>query len=342
MKEKINKKRDPLVRGSNRYKIIFFKRMILPILIVISIITISVISIMYFIECKGIIDDNFVNVDNMQRQFKIYGEYDSLNNASENNYIENVQSDYTYINNIGCKIKSFIISDSDFAMVLDFDFSMNKIKINNLKENISIYDENKNLYGIFMHKSYKDLKYKTNYLKNKELKKEEDSKRDFKYETIHQTENENTSQLFILSGETPFPRSSKLYVNIKDIGGFNKFNQYVTLYDNVEWNFELDVPEKFINRTNEEYKLSEEIEDVTMNKIEITDTRAIINYTTEKDNIKFRIIDENGKTYNSVYSKKIGDKEFNNYYNLNKNMLTEKMYLEVSYRDSIKKIELIK
>lgn len=341
MKEKINKKMYPLVRGSNRYKIIFFKRMILPILIVISIITISVISIMYFIECKGIIDENFVNVDNMQRQFKIYGEYDSLNNASENNYIENVQSDYTYINNIGCKIKSFIISDSDFAMVLDFDFSMNKIKINNLKENISIYDENKNLYGIFMPKSYKDLKYKTNYIEENKLKQGE-NKENFKYETVYQTESQKTSQLIFYDTETPFPRSSKLYVNIKDIGGFNKFNQYVTLYDNVEWNFELDVPEKFINRTNEEYKLSEEIEDVTMNKIEITDTRAIINYTTEKDNIKFRIIDENGKTYNSVYSKKIGDKEFNNYYNLNKNMLTEKMYLEVSYRDSIKKIELIK
>ena len=126
MKEKINKKMYPLVRGSNRYKILFFKRKILPILVIIIFIIIILCGVLYFIDCKKIKDDNFIEINNVNNIYKLYGENDSLNNAAENNYIENVESDYTYINNIGCKIKSFIISDSDFAIVLDFNFSMNK------------------------------------------------------------------------------------------------------------------------------------------------------------------------------------------------------------------------
>lgn len=340
MKEKINKKMYPLVRGSNRYKIIFLKRKILPCAIIIGIIWAISTIIFYCINGRKINSNIFKEIELKEISYSFLGKDDSLRNSVENGYISSREVQTIYSNDIGCKIEKFIISDTDIYLLISYFYKNNPIKVNGLKSNIVIYNENKE--GICEYFPNDNMKYQSDILKKYNVNSTNYTLNQIMYNTIHQTENENTSQLFILSGETPFPRSSKLYVNIKDIGGFNKFNQYVTLYDNVEWNFELDVPEKFINRTNEEYKLSEEIEDVTMNKIEITDTRAIINYTTEKDNIKFRIIDENGKTYNSVYSKKIGDKEFNNYYNLNKNMLTEKMYLEVSYRDSIKKIELIK
>ena len=50
-------------------------------------------------------------------------ENDSVKNSTESGYAENLNTEYTYVKGIGCKINSYFISDNAVGIQLDFDFS---------------------------------------------------------------------------------------------------------------------------------------------------------------------------------------------------------------------------
>ena len=279
----------------------------------------------------------------------------AIDENSKDGYIENLNMDYTYQDNIGIKIKSLIITN-DYCQI-DFDTKLNE-DINKISYGYVVYDENYTIYACSErwsksknNKSYLQKLYKELGIKNNKSKILSDS-------SWH-----GISKISMTSN-IGFPNSKKLYIRIFDIGyDIFKENGSVEQIDlsNSEWQFEIDVPKKIYERTEIELMLSQEIEGITLNKAQLSETGLSI-----KVNIKdLRNFLMAGKDMDSKEFDKLRDAAFylsdgeDNIYmatdmgttknkneiqakfGIGKQDLDKKIYLNVSLNDVQAKIQLV-
>lgn len=244
------------------------------------------------------------------QQDKKYKEYTRRNYVSGSGqiasaYSEEVNMDYVFQNDIGVKIDSFVLTDDSFKANISFklpeEMRLDKLPENNNDETsiiytfgYAVYDENNNIYDInnrmdaeafeknyddYMMCIYKDLGIKNN---NKFLSKSGG------IGIAEKNEDKIVCELEInsLAG---FPNSKKLYIRIFNIGyhigrGKNKDN-YDSKRNNLEWNFEIETPDKFLKRETTNLILLDEIPNLKINKFIVTETGMILK-AQKKDVVK--------------------------------------------------------
>ena len=289
----------------------------------------------------------FADIDNTDKAKKVN---ESLTDAINNGYVQNVDMDYVYNDEVGVKISSYAISDYDFTITLDFDFKNKPISNNGITAKMIVYDENKNIYCDYspMNQSTSDYAYQKPFYNSLGIEYNEDNPPDSKYSGFQSSlpliENSDyvKSQCWFTSSKTEYPRSKKLYVYVHDIGYLYNDN-FNYLYKDLDWTFELDVPEIFYNRTNSKYQLAESIEGFELNDFTVTDTGTSIKFTSNSYDLDIRIVLSDGTEYKSYSgsTSEDGDTFVRNYY-LNKHMITDKLYLKVDTGTESKQIELVK
>ncbi|MBO5478896.1 MAG: hypothetical protein J6A04_04210 [Clostridia bacterium] len=292
----------------------------------------------------------------------------AIDETKQGDFAENINMDYIYQDGIGIKVKSLMLTN-DYCKI-GIDFKLNEEAQKN-KDKISygyaIYDENNNIYAIserisfarkpkkatYFEKLYKELGIKSNNLNNELC-----NSITYGFSGISMT------------SDMRFPKSKKLYVRIFDIGyetyEFDNENHKIKnseefCLSNSEWQFEIDVPEKFYERTAVELVLSENVEGIVINKAELTETSLVM-----KANIKgLRDFIMDGKDMKTETFGKLRDAAFyisdgnDNIYlptemgttreeneisarfGIGKDALENKIFLNVSLNDIQAKIELI-
>lgn len=298
-----------------------------------------------------------------------YKEYENRNVITrtiaidENNYSENLNMDYVYQDEIGIKIKSLMITNDYVQLYFDIKFDKEmKIDKDDISYGIAIYDENNNIYTVNdrMHHN----KNKSSYRKKlyKEL-------------GVKSANMLSSSSFYDLSGirmtsSEGFPKSKKLYIRIFDIGyttyKYDDTHKKIIGYEenclsDSEWQFEIDVPEKFYKRTTVELVPSKEVEGIVINKAELTETALIMNVNingfrdflmsgrdmeTEEFNkssdAAFYISDGDGNIYTaSSRGTTQNENEISARFGIGKDALDKKIFVNVSLNDIQARIELV-
>lgn len=289
----------------------------------------------------------------------------ALDESSRVGYIENIDMDYVYQDGIGIKITSLILTNDYCKIGIDTISENGEIDKDKTFFNYSIYDENNNIYAVLerITGSRKDSTYW------KKVYKELGIKADNMNSQLAQTAFGNLSDITMTSIKG-FPKSKKLYLRISNIGYINTefdresgkvFNIEDVCLSNSEWQFEIDVPEKFYDRAEIELVLSESVDGVIINKAELTETglemKISINKFREflmsgKDmdqdtfnklrDSAFYISDGDGNIYAPANIGLNEKDEIHARFGIGKDNLDKKIFLNVSLNDIQAKIELIK
>ncbi len=286
----------------------------------------------------------------------------AIDETAKNKYSENLNMEYMYQDGIGIKLNSIMITN-DYCQI-DFDIKLEE-EISKFEEKIrygiAIYDENNNIYiihewkhekNLYMKKLYKELGLKSNNSNN-----------------ILQSSASFKSSKLTMTSDVGFPKSKKLYVRMFDIGYEDFEIDPKTLKDiyhndiylsDSEWQFEIDIPEKFYERTEIELKLLEEAKGIKLNKAELTETALTMNIEIDqmreflldgKDmekeefdklrNAAFYISDEDDNIYMAIDFGTGEGNEINARFGIGKEILNKKIFLNISLNNIQEKIELI-
>lgn len=273
----------------------------------------------------------------------------SISKAITDGYVENLNMEYAYSDGIGLKINSFSMSHNDINII--FDFKLNdKTKLNgkNLDYTYIVYNENNDIYHI---EKGTDTNLIEEFTKKNKVKSiNDDIEPHFiTGQNIYITKTEdNIVVSSLMSAKDYFPKAKKLHIKVVGIGYKNEQGKYKSV-SNSEWNIELDIPEKFYSEKVIEYKLKENTSRINLEKILVSNTSmtfvAIIKDFNSGINSKnsISIIDENGNEYTSTSISFDGmnkDKVICQF-PINKNMLTNKMYLKTNIDGIENIVELI-
>lgn len=236
--------------------------------------------------------------DNFKAESAIGYVDNSIQEAVENGYIQNVEMDYLYSKGVGVKIDYVVMSDYNLNILFNFDISKKNIKENTRTyiEDLLIYDENNNIIYCYDYKIYEDFCKKNNveYSKDKIDKEAITCGR----QIIEISYNVNKT-LYTFTTEKGFPKSKKIYVNFKtiyfDIQKNNKING--------NWNLELNLNEQFYNRKEMNLELATQSDDIELISANITDTTMRIRYkmknmnNNEISNVSMYIEDDSKNKY---------------------------------------------
>ena len=292
--------------------------------------------ILFLLVFSGTAISAYIGFQQTIRNNKVYMQ-GSIKDAENSGYLQKVDMDYIYSENIGVKVDELSISDNDFNIVLDFDFSKERLKNNSVLLNYVIYDENNNIYcygdstinkkGKNLVKFYKEMQI--DY--NKEDWYENVYSKTKSQNNLIETQEKLKTQIS-LKANNRFPRSKKIYVRIFEIGYLEDL-KYKNIAKNTEWILEVDLSEKFYNRETVDFILKEEIEGFSLEEAYITDTSMTIKATIDNmtGNIKDKVvvIDENGKEYISEnINSKVGKQIILNY-SINKDNVESEMKIKV-------------
>lgn len=307
-----------------------------------------IISILSLVGIGGITAFAYANI-RFQPINNMNISYALIKDAVDNGYIENMNMSYIYSNDIGVKINSLVMSDDKIDIVFDFDFNENILPENKLNIAMIIYDEYKNIYYVWdtPNNTLRNKLYKSNYYRMLELSNENYINATQSFITLYQSENKYIGELSLCSSEK-YPKVKKLYINIYDIGyNENTTDKYNSLFNDVNWSFEIDIPDQFYNRTSLHYNLKAEnkIIDFDLVDLNITETGTVLTYQTRNNiPLNINIIDENDKVYTSNGTILLNENNnmytFENQYTLNKYLITDKLFLYIEDYDVI--IELRK
>lgn len=224
-----------------------------------------------------------------------------LEEARESGYAEVIDMDYLTQEGIGVKIDSMLITDDCFDVNVSFKFDDDiTVDAKGFEYGYAIYDENNNIYtvsdrvlsnGKLANRTkfiYKELGLKYNSFNYYELQFGDSSS--VGPIEINEAERVITSQLTLRAKDT-FPKSKKIYIRIFDLGyrmayidEENIKDSEIEIFDisNAEWIFEIDVPEKFYTRKTVELKLKDDIPDVEIEKIILTETGLVVNVESKQ------------------------------------------------------------
>lgn len=302
----------------------------------------------------------------------------TIQEAFEDGYGETVDMDYIEQDGIKAKVDSLIITDDYFGANISFQFN-DEIKLNSetFQFAYAVYDENKNVYGICtrMHVGEKRDNITPYIYQDIGVKYNKNDIYSLQYtdncgaSNVSANERNIVSQIHMGSSKG-FPKSHKIYIRVFDLG-YNMVNvkyngepndiEEFTI-SNAEWIFEINVPDRFYERQEQNLVLKDEIPGVEIDKLYVTEVGLTLKIKVEgltdivmsgKDmNINewdelrkktINISDEDGNIY---YETTMGStQEKNKYrmqYDINKNMLDKRFFLNVKVGDKQYSSELIK
>lgn len=204
----------------------------------------------------------------------------SLQQAIENGYIQNVDMEYKFSNNIGAKVDYIIMSENNLNILFNFDISK-KYNIANTRadiEDLLIYDENNNIIYCYNYKTYKKFCKKNNIKYKKDEINQYENK--FGIQNI-ETSSEINKILYTITTTKSFPKSKKLYMEFNtiyfDIERSNKIKG--------KWNIELNLEPQFYNREDITYNLANKSDDIELISAKATQTAMRITYKTKNIDI---------------------------------------------------------
>lgn len=325
-------------------------------------------------------DIKFEEYQNREYQFETVG----IEESQDNGYAEKINMDYVFQNDIGVKINSVMITDDYFETYIDFKFPENMpVSYKDFTFGYVVYDDENNIYSYQTRSRRADSKekYKFDYDYIKCLLKELNIKYN-KLDGIHSicldssqqwgpVSANDTNILSIISMDSikGFPRSKKIYIRIFDLGMSmldyeeidGKFKvldrEDITLSDEAEWIFEIDIPERIYNRETINLSLKDDIPGLEVEKLTVTESRLLIKGKMDFSEIlentelqiydeliheKINITDNEGNVYYNLANSSFGN-EFYFGFDINKNMLEEKqLFLNVKIDGKVYTEELIK
>lgn len=304
----------------------------------------------------------------------------TMKEAIENGYNEEIQMEYITQEGISAKVDSLIITDDYLETKINFQFA-DDVKVDSEKFSFgyAIYDDQNNIYGISSRMHIGSKEKKDTYTKYiyEELGVHYNKKDMYSIQLNDASGLGNISAVDrniiskITMGSTKgFPRSKKLYIRVFDLGysmvEFDKENRKIKDAEDfslsqAEWIFEIQVPDKFYERSTTELKLKEEIPGIEIEKITVTEVGLVVRAKIEglsdivlagkdmeieqwqkKRNETIHITDGDGKVYYENTMGTLQEKDsFRMNYEINKQMLNKRLFLNVKINGEQYSSELI-
>lgn len=261
----------------------------------------------------------------------------SIKKAMEEGNEKNIEMDYIYHDNIGVRLDSLFITDDFFSMKVDFVFPKETpINTDTFTYGYAIYDEQKNVYGVYegalgeiMNQNYWKKLYKEEKMdyNPKDIFSSRPLADNLTGATVTTSKEGNLIAQVTMQTPREFPKSKKLYIRIFNIGYTmaeyekKKDSYEMTIEEKfkltqAEWKLEVQVPESFYQRETVNLKLAKEIEGFELKKLKVTETGTNIIFKMDgfldlvmsgmgmpqeefeqKMKEAIYIIDENGKRY---------------------------------------------
>lgn len=237
----------------------------------------------------------------------------NLDEVRESDYAEVLNMDYVTQDGIGVKVDSILLTDDCLDANISFQFAEEKeVNSQTFRYGFAVYDENKNIYGIFARTRVGDKKDKTTPFIYQELGIKYDKNDVFAVQLdesagtglieVNETDRIIRNNINIRAKDA-FPQSKKIYIQIFDLGydmyDMSSINEKKHTIDTKEsfdltdakWLFEIDVPEKFYERNTIELKLDKEIPDFEIEKATISQTGLMLIFKSQA----YRDLITNGK-----------------------------------------------
>lgn len=239
---------------------------------------IEVKKIVVSILCMAFIGTGIVLASNLLGDF--WTNNDGVKTALEYGYVQNIEMDYNEQNDLGIKLDSIIIDNSNLGIVFNYKVSSKLKNIDDIVlSDLIVKDENNNII-------YQDGNIKM-------------------LSTGHTSElaNENNiikQAILLKNSDHTYPRSNNIYISFSTVTMFRNQKKVKTITGN--WNFNINVTDKFINREKIKYTASQS-EDVKIINAELTPTGLDIEmkfnapYNAEYFGKNIKIQDKDGKEY---------------------------------------------
>lgn len=275
----------------------------------------------------------------------------NLDEVRESDYAEVLNMDYVTQDGIGIKVDSILLTDDCFDAKVSFQFDEEKqVNSQTFRYGFAVYDESKNIYGIFSRTRVGDKKDNTTpfiykelgvkYDKNDIYVTQLDDSAGVELIEVNEAERTIVNNLNIRARDV-FPQSKKIYIQIFDLGydmyDMSSINEKKHTIDTKEsfdvtdakWLFEIDVPEKFYERNTIELKLDKEIPDLEIEKATVSETALVLIFKsqayrdlimngkdmvgkefTDAQNTMFHITNGEGKVYQEISGGTKGDESY--------------------------------
>lgn len=300
-----------------------------------------------------------------------YKEFENRNvttseiNIEEINDAEKINMEYVYQDNVGVKIDSIILTNDTFRMTVNMQIKeYEKINSDTFGYGFAIYDEENNIYVInerynygsgklnqYGKKLYRELglDFNTNNMYEKNLATAVNT-------NYISSKDGNILSEIELKTTKDFPKSKKIYVRIFDIGftmteenieddgktNIENFENFV-LSDS-EWQFDINMPEKFYNRNEKDVILKDNIDGMELENAKISNTGLSLTINLNNklkgrlNNKNVYISDESGNKYYSAPSI-INDEKLELIFNINN--VKENLYFNIETGEEKYKTQLM-
>lgn len=272
---------------------------------------------------------------------------ESISDAIENGYVENLNMDYIYSDGVGFKVDSLIMSDSDIDIQFNFDISDEvNLDVPYMQYAYILYNENNEIY--YIGGSYNNnflLKFRWEKgikLVNGEIPTYWSSSHS---QYLTYTKN-NVVVNESITAKDSFPKAKRLFVRVYGIGyEDDETSKYKKITDSV-WDVEIDIPEKFYSATRIEYEFAEDVSGVNLQQCFVTDTSMVFSAYIKGINGKKIpvLVDEDGNEYassNGCYYYGTDGNIISEKFPITKSKLPEKMYIKAEVDGEEKVMELI-
>lgn len=172
-----------------------------------------------------------------------------IKTALDYGYVQNIEMDYSVKNDLGIKIDSIVLDNTNIGIVFNYSIPSNLKRVDNIViKDLIIKDEKNNI--IFEDGNEKCLC--TGY--NQEVA----------------NENGIVKQAILLNNiNHTFPKSNNIYISFSTVNIFRNQKNIKTINGN--WKFDINVMNKFINRETIEYVASQS-KDIEVTSAELTST----------------------------------------------------------------------
>lgn len=236
--------------------------------------------------------------------------------ATQKGYIQTVENDFQNYNGLGIKVNSFLMDDIN--LIISFDFKIDNFKIDEIKNlsisNFTIWDEENNI----IYNDNNSSKSLTESIGFNKVKKS--------------SENTFSGTFFAISGN--YPNSKKLYIEFNNVL-LNCKRETINI--NGMWKFEVDVPNKMINREELLFNCNSNnsVGVTTLGSIKVTNSGSLIEISSNseeslnKAKIKIKV---DGKEY------KLTNNMFDNISKDGSDKITRFIYCNLTKYDEIDKI----
>ena len=229
----------------------------------------------------------------LDAEFKEYQNREYKYGVGQKDLTESIEMQYIEQDGIKVKVDSLMITDDRLEAKINFEFAEG-IEVNSetFEFGYAIYDEENNLYCIYGNINSKIQKRGYEYHKRNIYRELGiDSKKYIPMIsstgiTKISAENRNIISKIFMNSHTGFPKAKKLYIRIFDLEYYMDYchteeiktistMEYFPISD-AEWIFEINVPESIYNRKTINLKLKEEIPELEITHIKVTQTGLIL------------------------------------------------------------------